>query len=325
MTRQFLTALSARRLLISSLTSSGLLACGAFDGGQSGTDSLEAIGVNKPTMKCEGDDKQYEAGDKVLRNAGCEECVCKESGTWNCVPVEECAGSDGASEDEGGGEDAPGAQSNTSTPIRDAGQRLECSEELDGLSFGGSSELYIAKDSVAQLCVEQVSSTKLCMRGSMYEAGENYVNWGGGVGLVMATNEGGITIPFDAASLGITNVTFQLTGVDGFIIRAYLNQVNDPTITNDFANYQENSFILFEAGSDGSVTIPLERAALPDWTNLDVDNDGQPDRDTLLDPTRLNSLQFFIAAQVGIGFDYDVCISDVQWVDANDQTVLPAE
>ncbi len=73
------------------------------------------------------------------------------------------------------------------------------------------------------------------------------------------------------------------------------------------------------------MTIPIERAALPAWTNLDVDGDGQTDPTTVLDPSKLNSLQFFIAAQAGVGFDYDVCISDWQWVDANDQTVIPAD
>ncbi len=248
MTRHFLIGPGTCRLLVL-LANTGLVACGAFDGGQSGTDSLEAIGVNKPTLQCEGDDKQYEAGDKVLRDNGCEECVCKENGNWKCIPVDGCAEPDGSPDDESGADvpedtivdtiDTSTTALDTSTASPDAGQGSECGEELDGLSFGGSTELYIAKDSVAQVCVTQESPTKLCMSGSMYDAGADYSNWGGGVGLVMATNDGGVTIPFDAASLGITNVTFQLTGVNGFIIRAYLNQVNEPTIIEDGANYQE--------------------------------------------------------------------------------------
>jgi hypothetical protein len=324
-------------LLVWSLANLGLLACGAFEGGQSGTDSLEAIGVNKPLMKCEADDKAHESGNTMIRKDGCEECVCQNSGEWSCSAVEGCDEQDGSAvtSDPQSGTDTtdaptnsdPATTSSASEPVEETSgsSANECIELPNGPSIGGSNSLYIAKDSVAQVCAAQVRPSELCMRGTVYDAGEDYANWGGGIGLVMATEADGGVVPFDAASSGITTLTFQLTGVDGFMVRAYLNQVDDPGIIDPTANFLQNSFVLLETSTSGSVTLPLSRAKLPAWTLLDVNADGEPDPDTILDASKLNSVQFFVAAQQGQNFDFNVCIRDLQWTNADGETIIPAE
>lgn len=332
-------------LLLWLLASGGLAGCGAFDGGQSGTDSLEAIGVKKPANQCRGNGNDaHAAGDTVVRKDGCEECVCQANGDWKCSTVATCnqpddsqatdvRSTDAGDTEEGssvvgGGDVSPGDMSQgeeTTSATQEQQRDPECRESVSGPSMGGSTEMYVAKDEVADVCVINAAATQVCIKGTLRDAGEDYSNWGGGVGFVMATSTADGTSPFNAVALGVTRVRFTLSGVDGFILRTYLNQVDAPEILDAAHNYQNNSFVLLEASNDGTFDLPIGAAALPAWTRLDTNNDGAPDPETTLDPSQLNSVQFFLAARPQEEIGFEVCISDLQWLNESGETVIPTD
>ena len=308
--------------------------CGAFSGGQSGTDSLEAIGVVRPGTKCESAIGEGKVGDIVEREDACERCSCEQNGEWRCEPVP-CTTS---------GAQAPGEETTASAesspppdqteesaqpaiPESDASASPpddECLTAIEAPSIGGSKAVYVAKDERAVVCLDPVTPTQLCMYGSTAASGEDFVYWGGGLGLVMSTSTDGGVEPFDATSLGIAGVRFTIDGVrPPFMVRAYLNQVDAPEITNPVSNFVQNSFVISELNENGVFALSFANAALPAWTNLDVNDDGSPDPDVPFDPAFLNSLQFFIAADRYTPFDFEVCISDVQWIDAAGEPVYP--
>lgn len=333
MTRHSLTGWSGNcRRLICSLASTWLAACGAFDGGQSGTDSLEAIGVHKSAKGCKEADKRYDVGDEMWR--GCNQCTCTDDGKWDCVADRSCSSSSPSTEQ--GAAQVP-TDMNTApvTETRPAVTAMDptmsdvpapvCVREITGPSIGGSVGVYAATDARTTVCIRRASATELCMNGSMVDPGMNYENWGGGIGLVMASDEGGQSVPFDAPYLGITSVRFTLTGIDDLLLRAYVNQVDDPEISDQLVDYPANGFVLVETTQSGTFTLHLEDARLPAWTSLDVDNDGASDPEVPVDLTKLLSLQLFAASQPDGIRDFDVCVSDVEWLDINGNTVLPAE
>jgi hypothetical protein len=316
-------------------------ACGAFSGGQSGTDSLEVVGVHDGT-KCEIDGVESNVGE--VYEEECQRCRCAPSGEWECEPIE-CADEPAEDANQGPGNptdsgslppssasivDEPAGSStpaeNTGAPdtgaLNTEATPTDCVTEVD-FTTGGSSATYVAKDEQALVCLDAPTATSLCMHGSTAPAGESYMYWGGGFGLVFSTpGDGGVT-PFDAASLGIERVRFSVTGLDGFVVRSYLNQVDDPAIGNPTNNYVQNSFVLVEMNQDATYELELESARLPTWTMLDRDEDGTPDTDAPLDPSRLNSLQFFVASMQDVGFDFEVCVSDFAWLDGDGQVVVP--
>lgn len=311
-------------------------ACGAFSGGQSGTDSLEVVGVHQGT-KCEIDGAESNVGEVIEQD--CQRCRCISSGEWDCEPAacsevpEEDVEQGPSDQTDSGPSPQPGPSNvdeptGSSTPAVNTGAPgaeltpSECVTDVD-FTTGGSSAVYVAKDEQALVCLEAPSATSLCMRGATVPAGEGYMYWGGGFGLVFSTfGDGGVT-PFDAANLGIERVRFSVTGLDGFVVRSYLNQVDDPAIENPSSNYVQNSFVLAEMNQDATYELELESARLPTWTMFDHDEDGIPDPDTSLDPSRLNSLQFFVASTPEMGFDFEVCVSDFEWLDGDGQVVTP--
>lgn len=311
-------------------------ACGAFSGGQSGTDSLEVVGVHDGT-KCEIDGFESNVGEVFEQD--CQRCRCTSSGEWECEPIE-CADEPAEDANQGPTNSADSGvvpvpsdrvvddPAGSSTPVVNTGAPgteatpSECITDVD-FTTGGSSAVYVAKDEQALVCLDTPSSTSLCMRGSTAPAGDGYMYWGGGFGLVFSTNgDGGVT-PFDAANLGIERVRFSVTGLNGFVVRSYLNQVDDPAIGNPNSNYVQNSFVLTEMNQDATYELELESARLPLWTMFDRDEDGTPDTDTLLNPSQLNSLQFFVASMQDVGFSFEVCISDFAWLDGDGQVVVP--
>jgi hypothetical protein len=307
--------------------------CGAFSGGQSGTDSLEAIGVVSPETKCDSSLGEGDVGDVLQRANGCEECVCKSNGEWKCEAVACESGSEASTNPENteangdppGADlgDAPSAVSTSQTETREAGAG-DCVTEIWEPSLGGSVGVYVAKDDQAEVCLSPVSPTRLCMSGSTVASGEDYTYWGGGMGLAMSTPADGGFAPLDAASLGIEGVRFTVEGVrPPFMLRAYLNQVDSPYIVDPENNFVHNSFLISELSENGVVESLFSNAWPPAWTGLDVDEDGTPDTNVLFDPTQLNSLQFFVVANMHSGFDFDVCISDVEWIDSAGDVVLP--
>lgn len=301
--------------------------CGAFSGGQSGTDSLEAIGVVRPETKCESAVGDGDIGDVLERANGCEKCVCESDGEWNCHSIdcagddESAAGSEGSDANEAATSEQPVAV--TSAPPVNVPVVDECLSEIAEPSLGGSNGVYVAKDELAVVCLNPVSETKLCMKGSTVASGEDYTYWGGGMAFAMSLPTDDGYAPFDAASLGIEGVRFTVEGVrPPFMLRAYLNQVDSPAIADPHKNFGENSFVISELNENGVFEALFINAWPPAWTNLDVDQDGNPDTTVPFDPTQLNSLQFFVVANTYSGFDFDVCISDVEWITAEGDVVI---
>lgn len=282
--------------------------CGAFNGGQSGTDSLDVLGVVSPATKCD--------------SAGCDgtsDSVPELEEPDSAEPAPSATPSDGA---------LPSSDSSigveSSPPAIDVPDSGDCLTDLAGPSLGDSTAVYVAKDEQATVCLRAAAPNKLCMVGSTVAAGEDYAYWGGGMGFVMSTSADGGVSPLDAPSLGIEGVRFKVDGLQASVVlRTYLNQVDSPEIIDPQNNYIQNSFQVSEMSENGVFEHLFINAWPPAWTNLDVDEDGTPDTDVPFDPTQLNSLQFFMVAQTFSGYDFEVCISDIQWINAAGEVVLP--
>lgn len=225
------------------------------------------------------------------------------------------------------GDGAPGAVD------ADSGPRSECeSVEYDAISinepsdFPGVRNIYFYGDGVTTGCVTQ-NRGQVCIEGNApvsSDGTDDFKNWGMGLGMYLATS-----VPFDAAAQGIEKVRFSLTNVVGRSVRIAITQTADPNITDDGLNYQNNAFVyggseINDVASDMVVTAAFTDFALPPWTHFVHSGSSESAVGQLLDATQLASLQVQIVNGLGEPAQmYSYCVSDVQWLDANDTPVEP--
>lgn len=211
--------------------------------------------------------------------------------------------------------------------------RSECElTEYDALSinepadFPGVRNIYFYGDGVTTACVTQ-NRGQICIEGNApvsSDGVDEFKNWGMGLGMYLATS-----VPFDAAAQGIAKVRFSLTNVVGRSVRIALTQTPDPNITDDSLNYQNNAFVyggseVNDVASDMVVTAALGDFALPPWTHVSDPSTSELAVGQVLNPAQLASLQVQIVNGLGEPAKmYSYCVSDVQWLDANDAKVEP--
>ncbi len=193
-------------------------------------------------------------------------------------------------------------------------------------AFDGVQRIFLYGDGRSALCVDDTQAMTLCAEGTAWNSdgpGGDYEFWGAGFGLQMADTDanGDLVAPFDATAAGIAGVKFTVTGVAGGApIRVQMGMVDDPAITTSSANYEENGFVWGGGASndldaDGEVSIMLTEFEFPEWTTF------EGGADTPIDLTRLHSLQFQVVTAPEEAFNYNFCVSNFQWVDADGNVV----
>ncbi len=174
----------------------------------------------------------------------------------------------------------------------------------------------------------------LCLDGTAFPAaGEpdadgvvnDYEFWGAGIGLQVAADA---TTPYNATADKIAGVQFDISQWAERPVRVQMSQVNDPAITDDAMNFQNNGFVYGGSSpkstkADKTLTIMFEDFELPSWSEIPDANQGP------LDGAKLHSLQIQIANEPDDPeVAYKFCVSNVQWLDACGQvvgtTTLPA-
>jgi hypothetical protein len=174
-------------------------------------------------------------------------------------------------------------------------------------------------DNTTTACSDFTMAGRVCMYGTAVPSGDDYSAWGAGMGLHLATTDGGgnVVAPFDAESLGIAGFRVTLSNVMGRPVRLQISQVDDPAITESNANYQANGFVQggsapMAVSADGEVEAMFTEFALPEWTELMGGVEGQ-----MVDPSQIHALQFQIANNPpDPTVPYSVCISGLTWLDA---------
>jgi hypothetical protein len=188
----------------------------------------------------------------------------------------------------------------------------------DGLGIEDLVGAFAFSDGVSTWAISAPVSGQVCLAGQGALAGATYANWGAGLGLQFsATNAmGAVEMPFDAAARGIAGYSFTITGVPTTGVRPGVAQVDATGLA-----FQENAFVngVDAAGdikADGTVTIYFADLQQPSWTGLPA-GDSDAGGGYAFDATQLHAVQWQVVTNQAIVVDYDFCISDFTWVDAD--------
>lgn len=173
--------------------------------------------------------------------------------------------------------------------------------------------VYSYGDGTSTMLLTSPAAGQICMSGTAADAGPDYALWGAGIGLQLAATEDEgktVTSAFDAEALGITQFSFSITGVPLTGIRVGM------TIVGEGADYEENPFINKggaggDVKSDSTYTMALADLAQPEWGLADA----------VFDPSSLHSLQFQVVTVPNAATEYDFCVSDIQFLDADGAVV----
>jgi len=154
---------------------------------------------------------------------------------------------------------------------------------------------------------------KLCLSGTV-DAGANNAGWGAILiaGLADIDPTGKLVAPFNASSLGVTQLRFNLESPPPQGVVAALTQLTSADCTQ--VPSCVTSFSLGGAVTNpGSFTAKLTDFAQPDSTSSN----------TSLDPTLITTLQLYVAALPGMMVPYDFCIDDLTFLGADGREIKP--
>lgn len=191
-------------------------------------------------------------------------------------------------------------------------------------AFPAARGIYVFGDNVTTACTDDTKPGTLCVEGNATAAGEDYANWGVGVGLQLApVDDQGVTLaPWNAAELGIVALRFTLTNVQGRPVQVQIAQTDDARITDQQYNYQFNPFIWGgstpRALPEGVTTLELTQFRLPSWGQEKIETGlGGAIASTILDGSKLHSVMFQAASATDDPTQkYSFCLSEVAWLDA---------
>ena len=185
-----------------------------------------------------------------------------------------------------------------------------------GLRLTPSNAVLAIGDGASTFCVSSPQPGKVCFRGTAADAGAQYTGWGTALLVRLDSVDAGLESPFDAQSAGIAGFRFTASGTGDLPtgLRVGVAEVDEPGLPN------ENNPFLAGAGirnlkSDGSAVELFRDMTQPSWTKLPAG--------TVLDSSRLYALRFQVPASPGRSIDYEVCISDLAWVDASGEPLPP--
>jgi hypothetical protein len=202
------------------------------------------------------------------------------------------------------------------TPICKGPPAADCFFPVDDLSFVTAAGVITDGNSTGR--ASNSAAGKVCMSGTLADAGPTYANWGALLALPADKRNPErtrILAPFDAAGLGITQVQFTIesppiTGVMASITQ--VAQLECPDAPADCLTAA--AFDLQLVTKAGTITAQLSAAKQPNW--------GDPS--LVLNPAMLHGLQFSATSAQGASLDYDFCIRDLKFLDAEGKEVGPA-
>lgn len=180
---------------------------------------------------------------------------------------------------------------------------------------------YTFSDGTTSITLQtSLGGSEWCVYGKAPPSGDDYSQWGAGFGAFIGYEDlPGVRAPFDASSLGIVGLRFQLRA-KGRAVRLMLTEADSPYITSTAENFEQNAFIW--GGSSlrqmyyGSYEIRFEDIELPNWSLV------PPEYQRPLDASRLHSFQFMVAnTPLDEYTEYSFCVSKLEWVDACGNTV----
>jgi len=160
--------------------------------------------------------------------------------------------------------------------------------------------------------VVEYTPGRFCMSGTV-DSGPGGSGWGAilllGLDELDATN---MIIPLDVSARGITHVRFTiedppLTGV--LPQMSELETADCRTAPDCLATFDATASVI----DPGPVTMALTEFARPDA--------GHPN--TTLDPTLIDSLQFYVSPLPGMALSYDFCVRDFAFLDDSGREVTP--
>jgi hypothetical protein len=183
-------------------------------------------------------------------------------------------------------------------------------------AFPGATYVFSYSDATSSSCPEPslhclaVSGAGAQFFGVAAAAQSDYACWGAGLGIQMALADdlGSVLEPWDAASLGVTAVRFNVSGVTGGPkLRVQLSVVGLP----DDALYAHGGGTA-DVGIDGEYVLAFADFRLPVWV-LDAhpDLEGVP-----LDLSKLQTLALQVTTLPASSMPFDFSLHDLQWLDA---------
>lgn len=167
-----------------------------------------------------------------------------------------------------------------------------------------SQGVYAYGDMATTACVESPAVQQVCLFGEGAVAGEDFANWGAGVGILLATTEPS-EVGWNATADGVVAVKFSITGTSSNVpVRAGITVVG----LTDYG-YTDNPDGIT---TDAEYTINFADLVQPPWAEATVTDP--------FDPTNIHSLQFQVVTAQSVR-PYHFCVSNITWLDANGMPV----
>jgi hypothetical protein len=181
----------------------------------------------------------------------------------------------------------------------------------------------VVTDSVTTAALDNPEPGRLCMSGRLANAGTNEVNWGAFLAMdfvVWNPDQTAILEWLDARALGITQLEFTLDsppadiGVSVGLVMLTDMGCTTPGLCSKGGRFRlmtgDSPFAYLTRGAKGP--LPLTAFIQPPW-----------DTSTLaLDPSKLYGLSFILGSNSGAAIDYDFCISNLKFLNANGDEVF---
>lgn len=163
--------------------------------------------------------------------------------------------------------------------------------------------VYSYGDGVTTACLTSPGANQVCLDGLGALAGDNYENYGAGIGIQLAVTDPAEE-PWNATADGVVGVRFSITGPSSSApVRVGVTMVG----------LTDNGFVTNENGitAAGEQTLMFADLVQPSWSTL---------TDTF-DATQIHSLQFQLVTAQTATRPYDFCVSAITWLDANGNAV----
>lgn len=196
-----------------------------------------------------------------------------------------------------------GGATSTGATTSTTGSVSECSnvsgEGLDPAvaQVPASQGVYSYGDGVTTMCLTSPAANQVCLEGLGAMAGDNYENYGAGVGIQLATSEP--EVGWDATADGVVGVKFTIAGASASApVRVGVTLVG---LTN-------NGFVTNESGVTAATEQTLLFADLvqPSWSDVT----------DAFDATNIHSLQFQLVTAQAATRPFNFCVTGITWIDA---------
>jgi hypothetical protein len=163
--------------------------------------------------------------------------------------------------------------------------------------------IYSYGDGMTTACLTSPAANQVCLDGLGAMAGDNYENYGAGIGIQLAVTDPA-EVPWDATADGVVGVKFSIMGTS----------TNAPVrVGVTMAGLTDNGFVTNESGitADGEQTLMFAELEQPSWSMVT----------DVFDATKIHSLQFQVVTAQTATRPYNLCVTGITWIDANGNPV----